>query len=138
MIQLPRTLLNDIRRHAEGAYPDECCGALLGREEPHARVIHDVVTVDNRRVGTAAQRRFLMTAEDLRIIERNAGSRSLDVVGFYHSHPDHPARPSDYDREHALPWYSYVIVSVKGGAARHVTSWKLQEDRSAFSSEEIA
>jgi proteasome lid subunit RPN8/RPN11 len=93
---------------------------------------------DNRREAEAAPRRFLITAEDYRAIEAAARARSLDMIGFYHSHPDHPAHPSDYDREHAFPWYSYVIVSVRDGRAAETTSWILDDDRAAFAPEPLS
>jgi proteasome lid subunit RPN8/RPN11 len=69
--------------------------------------------------------------------DRAAEARGLDVVGWYHSHPDHPARPSEYDREHAWPWYSYIIVSVTKGVAGEMTSWRLQDDRAGYEKERI-
>jgi proteasome lid subunit RPN8/RPN11 len=78
-----------------------------------------------------------VTAEDVRAAEKAAGEQGLEVVGWYHSHPDHPARPSEYDRDYAWPWYSYIIVSVQNGAPRDMTSWRLNDDRAEFSPEGI-
>jgi proteasome lid subunit RPN8/RPN11 len=131
-------LLRAIHAHAERTYPHECCGALLGVvAADDARAVVALHETDNRRDASAAARRFLITPDDYLFIERAARAQSLDVLGFYHSHPDHPARPSDYDREHALPWYSYVIVSVHAGRAGGTTSWILDDDRAAFSAETI-
>jgi len=143
MIRISAELMRAIRAHAERDYPNECCGALLGRAgsgpTPGAtKWILSLEPVANRREVEAAPTRFLITADDYRAIERNARAKSFDVVGFYHSHPDHPARPSEYDREHAIPAYSYVIVSVRDGRADEFTSWTLDDDRGAFSSEPIA
>ena len=69
--------------------------------------------------------------------EKAAREKDLDIIGFYHSHPDAPARPSQYDLEHAWPWYSYVIVAIKSGEADAMTSWVLQEDRQTFGEEDI-
>ena len=91
----------------------------------------------NRREDSA-HNRFSVTAEDVRDAEKAAREKKLDVVGWYHSHPDHPARPSQYDREHAWPWYSYVIVSVANGKPAEMTSWRLSDDRSEYACEEIA
>jgi proteasome lid subunit RPN8/RPN11 len=138
VIGIPEILLRAIHAHAERAYPHECCGALLGTVgADHARSVVALHEAANRREESAAARRFLISPDDYRAIERAARERSLDVIGFYHSHPDHPARPSDYDREHALPWYSYVIVSVRGGVAGETTSWILDDDRAAFAAETI-
>ena len=125
--------LEEIRRHAARAYPNECCGALLGVVDgDREKLAREPLPLDNRREGTAARTRFLVTADDYRFAERTARAKGLDILGFYHSHPDHPARPSDYDREHALPWYSYIIVSVQAGTPQELTNWTLAEDRSRF------
>ena len=143
MIRIAPELIQAIRAHAERDYPNECCGALLGRAGagPAPGVTKWVLALEpvgNRREAAAAGRRFLITADDYRAIERVASTKSLDVLGFYHSHPDHPSRPSEYDREHALPSFSYVIVSVRKGRAEEFTSWTLDDGRAAFSSEPIA
>jgi proteasome lid subunit RPN8/RPN11 len=143
MIRISAELMRAIRAHAEHDYPNECCGALLGRAgsgpAPGAtKWILALEPVANRREADAAATRFLIAADDYRAIERKAREMSFDVVGFYHSHPDRPARPSEYDREHAVPSYSYVIVSVRDGRADEFTSWTLDDDRGAFSSEPIA
>lgn len=143
MIRISPELIRAIRVHAERDYPNECCGALLGRAgaapSPEAtKWVLALVPAGNRREADALPTRFLITADDYRAIEGVAREKSLDVLGFYHSHPDHPARPSEYDREHALPSYSYVIVSVREGRAEEFTSWTLDDDRGAFSSEPIA
>ncbi|HEX5131757.1 MAG TPA: M67 family metallopeptidase [Candidatus Krumholzibacteria bacterium] len=137
MIRISAAQMRAIRAHAERAYPHECCGALLGHERADAREVVALHAADNRREADAAPRRFLITADDYRAIERAARARSLDVLGFYHSHPDHPAVPSDYDREHAFPWYSYVIVTVRDGRAGEATSWILADDRAAFDPQPI-
>lgn len=137
MIRLDDSLIGGIRKHAQLAYPHECCGALLGRAIGDDKHVAAIEPVDNRRDGDAARRRFLITADDYRAIESVARRRNLDVVGFYHSHPDHPAHPSDFDREHALPWLSYVIVAVSNGDSGELTSWVLDDDRSRFTQEAL-
>ena len=138
-----------IRQHGAETYPHECCGALLGRDgvdrdsttaggvQLPMREILALFPLVNRR-DDSPHNRFSVTAEDVRDAEKAAQEKKLDVVGWYHSHPDHPARPSQYDREHAWPWYSYVIVSVAGGKPEEMTSWRLSDDRSDYASEEIA
>ena len=138
-----------IRQHGAETYPHECCGALLGRdgvdEDSTAagsvqwpiREILALFPLVNRR-DDSPHNRFSVTAEDVRDAEKAAQEKKLDVVGWYHSHPDHPARPSQYDREHAWPWYSYVIVSVAKGKPAEMTSWRLSDDRSDYACEEIA
>ena len=90
----------------------------------------------NRRDDSPSNR-FSVTADDVREAEKVAREQGLDVIGWYHSHPDHPARPSEFDREHAWPWYSYIIVSVHNGAPQEMTSWRLNDDRAEFSSEAL-
>ena len=143
MIRISPELIAAIRQHAERDYPHECCGALLGRAGAAPRPdgtkwVLALEPVGNRREADAAHHRFLITADDYRAIERSARAQSLEVVGFYHSHPDQPARPSEYDREHALPSFSYVIVSVRSGRSDGLTSWTLDDDRAAFSPEPVA
>ncbi|HJY85923.1 MAG TPA: M67 family metallopeptidase, partial [Candidatus Acidoferrales bacterium] len=88
----------------------------------------------NRREDSP-RNRFSITAEDFRGAEKAARERGLEVIGWYHSHPDHPALPSEYDREHAWPWYSYVIVSVVGREPQQMTCWRLADSRLRFEPE---
>lgn len=136
MLLLSDNLAERIRAHGAATYPHECCGALLGRDAPGGREVRELFALVNRR-DDSPRNRFSITAEDFRAAERAAHQRGLELVGWYHSHPDHPASPSEYDREHAWPWYSYVIVSVAARRAQEVTSWRLADDRSRFEPEEI-
>jgi proteasome lid subunit RPN8/RPN11 len=130
-------LADNIGKHGAETYPHECCGALLGRDASEdVREVRDLFPLVNRR-DDSPRNRFSVTAEDVRDAEKAARGAGLDVVGWYHSHPDHPARPSEYDRDHAWPWYSYIIVSVQAGSPRDMTSWRLNDDRAEFSVEEI-
>lgn len=121
-----------IRRHGAETYPDECCGALLGRDS----VVRETYPMPNT-TEEGPRRRFLVRPQDYREAEARAKALEADLLGFYHSHPDHPARPSQYDLDHAWPFFSYVIVSVRGGTPEAMTSWRLREDRSAFDEEEL-
>jgi proteasome lid subunit RPN8/RPN11 len=126
-----------IRSHGAETYPHECCGALLGRETADdAREILALFPLVNRR-DDSPRNRFSVTSEDVRDAEKAALEKGLDVLGWYHSHPDHPARPSQYDQDHAWPWYSYIIVSVANGEPQDMTSWRLTDDRSKFSPEDL-
>jgi len=148
-LKMSTEVAQKIRQHGAETYPHECCGALLGRDgvdgndttasgvQLPIREILALLPLVNRR-DDSPHNRFSVTAEDVRDAEKAALEKKLDVVGWYHSHPDHPARPSQYDREHAWPWYSYVIVSVAGGKPAEMTSWRLSDDRSDYASEEIA
>ena len=136
-IQLTDEQLAAIRRHGEETFPNECCGFLFGKQDNGAKSVTVLSVADNAREDAAQHNRFLITAEMYLAADKEARAQGLDIVGFYHSHPNAPARPSEYDREHAWAWYSYVIVSVQDGSARDLTSWVLREDRSAFDSEAI-
>jgi proteasome lid subunit RPN8/RPN11 len=123
---------------AEGtrAYPDECCGVLLGAEdETGRRFVSVILPLHNGRESEERYHRFVIEPDDFIAAERTARERGLSVLGFYHSHPDHPAEPSGYDLEHAIPWYSYVILGVNGGRPGDLTSWTLAPDRSGFGRE---
>ena len=135
LLSISKELAERIRAHGAETYPHECCGALLGRDnEP--REILGLFPLINRR-DDSPRNRFSVTAQDVLDAENSARQQGLDVVGWYHSHPDHPARPSEYDRDHAWPWYSYIIVSVAQGHPQDMTSWRLNDDRQQFSPEGI-
>jgi proteasome lid subunit RPN8/RPN11 len=121
-----------IRAHGRNAFPHECCGALLGRDE----VVHEGFALPNT-TEEGPRRRFLVRPDDYRAAEKRARETGLELLGFYHSHPDHPARPSQYDLDHAWPSFSYVIVSVIAGEDKMMTSWRLKDDRSAFDEEHL-
>jgi proteasome lid subunit RPN8/RPN11 len=135
-LRIPGELLDRIREHGSSAYPQECCGLLLGNAEAEGKSVVDLRPVQNSREDSR-QTRYLIDPRDLFHAEREARGRGLDIVGVYHSHPDHPARPSEFDREHAFPWYSYIIVRVAGGKPEGLTSWTLRDDRSAFDPEDV-
>jgi proteasome lid subunit RPN8/RPN11 len=116
-----------IRSHGEEAYPHECCGALIGRGERVTAVVPLPNTTEE-----GPRRRFLVRPMDYGLAERRARQLEGELLGFYHSHPDHPARPSQYDLDHAWPTFAYVIVSVGSGAAGDITVWWLKDDRSTF------
>jgi proteasome lid subunit RPN8/RPN11 len=116
-----------IRRHGQDTYPHECCGALVGRGDQ----VIDVVALPNT-TEEGPRRRFLVRPSDYREAEQRAGELGAELLGFYHSHPDHPARPSQYDLDHAWPTFAYVIVAVAEGAAGDMTVWYLKSDRSRF------
>ena len=121
-----------IAAHGAETYPNECCGALYGRDG----VVTSTFALPNT-TEEGPRRRFLVRPQDYRDAERRAKELSADLIGFYHSHPDHPARPSQYDLDHAWPFFSYIIVAVRAGAPEDMTSWRLREDRSAFDQEQL-
>ena len=139
--------LDLIRREGEAHFPDECCGFLFGISPPtsvggqggsedRTREINEVIPIHNEQ-GTNRARRFLISPEEFRKAEAHARETNQELLGFYHTHPDHPAIPSEYDREHALPFYSYVILSVRNGRAAELRSWTLGVDRTAYTEENV-
>ena len=137
MITITERELAEIREHGVRDYPYECCGLLLGRFESNAKIVTDTYPISNAREESAKRNRFLITPEELMKGERFAREHDLEVVGFYHSHPDSPAVPSQYDLEHAWPTYSYIIVSTSADRAGDLFSWEQEPDRSRFNQEEI-
>jgi proteasome lid subunit RPN8/RPN11 len=125
-----------VHTHLCRAYPEEGCGVLVGRDEGTERIVERVIPLDNRR-DEERSRRYLIPPEELLGVERDAREAGLDVLGFFHSHPDHPARPSAFDLEHAWPYYSYLIVSVAQGRVAAAASWRLAPDRTRFEPESI-
>jgi len=138
MLRITKHLQDKINSEGEKAYPNECCGVLLGTlGENEEKSITQILPISNEFSEGEQYHRFLITPENMLDAEKKARSLKLDVLGFYHSHPDHPAKPSDYDREHALPFYSYIITAVEKGKAKDFTSWILRDDRSAFIAENV-
>ncbi|HEY3203276.1 MAG TPA: M67 family metallopeptidase [Thermoanaerobaculia bacterium] len=136
MIILPREVFEEIHAHGRDAYPEECCGALLGSSrDGGSRVTRAERTVNASE--ETRERRFRIAPRDYLRLERLADALGLALLGFYHSHPDHAAAPSDYDREHAFPSLHYVVLAVASGLPEEITSWVLSEDRGAFQREEL-
>src|SRR5258706_13730489 len=121
------TIDGEIRRHGEETYPHECCGALVGAGN---RVTATVALPNTTEEGP--RRRFMVRPSDYRVAEQKASELGGELLGFYHSHPDHPARPSQYDLDHAWPTFAYIIVAVADGKAADMTVWFLKDDRSSF------
>lgn len=138
MLHLTTEQHAELAAHGERDYPHECCGLLLGRfENNEEKVCAELFPISNAREEAAKRNRFLIRPEELLRGEQYAAAKELEVVGFYHSHPDHPAVPSAYDLEHAWPVYSYIVVAVQSGRAEDLRSWEMQADRTRFSEEEI-
>ena len=135
-VLVPGDILERMRAHGEETYPHECCGFMLGSAEEGLQRISEVRSQENERTDSR-ENRFVISPEQFRAAEKYARKAGLLLVGIYHSHPDSPARPSEYDRDHAWPWFSYVIVSVKGGKAAEANAWQLRDDRSGFDSLEL-
>ncbi len=132
-IEVQEPALQQMLRDAETAFPYECCGFFFGNIEDNTRRISKVLEVNNS-VSENKERRFLITAKDYMKAERNAVIEGLDLLGVYHSHPNHPAIPSIHDLEVALPHFSYIIISVQDAKAHHWRSWQL-DDQGLFAEE---
>jgi proteasome lid subunit RPN8/RPN11 len=136
-LELPDHIVNQIHAHGETAYPEEGAGFLLGQSGGQYRVVSAILPISNAREDAARHNRYLLTAEDYQHGEQEAARQELDLLGVFHSHPDHPNRPSEFDREWAMPWFSYIITSIQAGRAIESRSWRLVEDRSKFTEELI-
>jgi len=135
-LKLERDFIDRIREHARRSYPEECCGFLFGTSEDDSKVVREVHELANSS-GENRARRYVVRPEEFRNAEVWAKGKGLLVLGLYHSHPDHPSRPSQFDLDHALPWWSYVIISVERGIPAMISSWVLNDDRSGFEAERI-
>lgn len=127
-----------IARHGEATFPDECCGAMLGRVVAGRRVVERLTEIENQWDEGERRRRFLITPRQYMQLEREADRSGETLIGFYHSHPNAPARPSDFDREHALPWHTYIIASIMDGTYDVMTAWQLSDDRASFQSSVVS
>jgi proteasome lid subunit RPN8/RPN11 len=136
VITLDPKTLEAIREHGREAYPEECCGALLGTADNGSARVARIARMDNAR-RDERKRRYTIEPLEYARVERQADSESLSVLGFYHSHPDHPAVPSEYDREHGFPFFHYVVLAVSTGVPGEAASYVLSEDRGAFEREEM-
>ena len=138
MITVTREHLAAIRAHGEKDYPGECCGLLIGRTEADGRkVVIEILPLQNAIPEGARHDRTLITPRDVMRGETYARTRGLDVIGNYHSHPDWPAEPSQFDLDHAWPTWTYIIVSVPKGGATELFSWETEPDRSRVNPEKL-
>ena len=132
VLKLPAALAEAIRAHGKETYPHECCGFLLGAPG-EAR---EIARASNAREDSP-QNRYLIPPIEFVRVQRDADARGLDVIGFYHSHPDHPARPSAFDREHAWPGYAYLIAAVEGGLPGELRGFRFDAPDEPFAEIEL-
>ena len=139
MLVLPDDLYRRIEEEGVRAFPNECCGVMIGRDDAVSsrRIVERLQPLTNSFEKSEQYHRFRLDPLEYIQAEKAAGAEGKLVLGFYHSHPDHPARPSEYDREHAWPFYSYAIVSIMGRKPAAMTSWLLDEDAAQFREEKI-
>lgn len=136
VIIIPKTCLFEMQDHGAEAYPLECCGAVLGKIKSENKLIQKIIRIEN----TSAEnkhRRFAITTEDYKNIEKLAKEAELQLVGFYHTHPDHPAFPSETDLQYAWPMFSYIIISIKSKIPHEINSFILNLDTNAFDPEPL-
>ncbi len=132
MIKLSKEHLGEIRAHAEADYPHECGGLLLGHLDGTTKTVVETLPMENTAAEETRHDRVLIDPRALMLAERAARKKGLDVIGYYHSHPDDEAVPSQFDLDHALPVWSYIIVSVRNKKAVDWNSWEMLSDRSKF------
>ena len=137
-VSISTELIDRIEKHGERSYPEEGAGVLLGRALPDEVLIEDILPMQNSFETSQRTRRYQIDARGMLHAERTAEELDLDVVGIFHSHPDHPAQPSEFDREHSLPWYTYIITRIADGQAEISRAWRLAEDRKKFLELELA
>ncbi len=136
MLRLSKDILTQIHAHGAQAYPEEGAGFLLGSDGAE-RAVKAFLPLTNSREDAARHNRYLIAPEDYLKAELEADRLGLSLIGVFHSHPDHPNRPSEFDRDWAQPFFSYIITNVDSGKATESRSWRLSEDRSQFIEEEI-
>jgi len=120
--------LGEMRSHGEETFPNECCGFFLGEENSDARIVTQAIRIENIKKGDQ-RRRFEISGKDYIQVEKYAALKGLTLLGIYHSHPVHPAIPSEHDLKVAMPWFSYIIISVEKEGVDHLRSWQLTHER---------
>ena len=136
-LYLTRRHLKQIQEHLKQGYPYEACGILVGASDANGRTVVEVLPTGNGREENVQHKRYTIPPEDLLWGELRAEHLGMEVIGYFHSHPDHTASPSEVDRELAWPNYSYLIASVRQGRVQGRRSWRLREDRSRFDEEPV-
>lgn len=137
-LNIPNEVYARITAHLQAAYPNEGAGILLGVANGVGKTVKAIRPFTNKFEAREQYHRYLIAAQDVLDGEMEAERLGLEVIGVFHSHPDHPAQASEYDRELALPWYSYLIVSVQKGKAANSRSWVLADDRTHFEEETVS
>ena len=129
MLEISKLLLDQIAAEGEKSYPNECCGFIIGElVTAEHKIAQRIIPCENEFSEEEQFHRFLIEPREMLKVQRDAAKEGLDIVGFYHSHPDCRAKPSEYDRTHALPVYSYIITSIINGAQEETVSWQLDEN----------
>jgi proteasome lid subunit RPN8/RPN11 len=138
-IVLPAAIVRQIEAEGVAAYPNECCGILVGADGAAGRVVERIIPMKNTFDAAELYHRFTIDPLALARADEEAAAKGKLVVGFYHSHPDHPAQPSEYDRTHVPPWsfYSHIIVAIEKRKPAAMTCWQMDEETEQFKPQEI-
>lgn len=136
-VVLTSLLLSMIQEHGERCYPEEGAGVIIGTTERESRTATDIIPIVNSSDSSERHHRYLIAPREILAAEMKAEELDREVIGIFHSHPDHPAEPSEVDKQWALPWYSYIITAVEDGKGTVSRAWRLTEDRTRFHEEEI-
>jgi proteasome lid subunit RPN8/RPN11 len=136
MIKIDKEAWEAMLAHAEAKYPDECCGAMIGHVEDGQKLVCGAAPMENAYAGAQGSR-YELRPEDLLAADRSARAVGLDLIGIFHSHPDCDAYFSKTDLENSCPWYSFVVLSVKGGKFDHAASFLPNADQTAAEKEEL-
>ncbi len=136
MIRLSNAQVAEIKEHGVRDFPHECCGVILGDFENGAKIVRELRPLSNVHED-GHERRYLVSPDEMLALMQEERRTKRKILGFYHSHPNHPSYPSDYDRDWASPWYTYIIISILDGKPDLMTAWLLQDDRDAFIPDEI-
>ena len=138
-IILSSAIVSQIESEGVAAYPNECCGILVGSDGSTGRIVERIIPMKNTFDASEQYHRFTIDPLALARADEEAAAKGKLVVGFYHSHPDHPAQPSEYDRTHVPPWsfYSHIIVAIEKRKPAAMTCWQMDEETEQFRSQEI-
>ena len=148
MIQLNKQNLQIIFSHAQSTYPEECCGVILGHLESDRKTVVEIIPTQNAwnretasdfqdsDIESSRKRRYTIAPREMLQLQKSSRDKNLNIIGIFHSHPDYPATPSEFDRNCAWQEYSYIIVSVQKGRVGDMNSWML-DDNSQFQQEEV-
>jgi proteasome lid subunit RPN8/RPN11 len=136
-IHISEQVMTEIQAHGESRYPEEAAGLILGATGGEDRIARSVLPLENQFESNQRDHRYLIEPRDMLHAEQRAEQLGLEIIGVFHSHPDHPPTPSQFDLEWAVPWYIYLITSVQNGVAKGSKAWKLREDHSQLIEEQL-
>ena len=137
MIRIEREPWDVMVAHARQAYPNECCGAMLGSISDDVKIVREALPLENEFSGPQAAR-YELRPEDLLAADKAARERKMDLIGIYHSHPDCDAYFSQTDLKNSCPWYSFVVLSIQKGEFNHANSWLPNFEQTEAAKEELS